>query len=219
DGLAAATEAFKAHLFQNGKAYCFIDIPAEDIVLVQALTAAGFRLTETRLTYYHDQVKTFDYDRFPVRAAEATDIEALRKVASQSRNDYDRYHADVFFAPAQADDYLATYAEACVNGLCDTVLVPAEENLPADAFLAISRLQHDAEELETRMARVVLTAVGPACKGWHVKLVAETLQYAKAQHCDYVLMTTQATNRAVFRTSEKLGFKLGATTHILAAQL
>jgi dTDP-4-amino-4,6-dideoxy-D-galactose acyltransferase len=30
-------------------------------------------------------------------------------------------------------------------------------------------------------------------------------------------MTTQATNRAVFRTSEKLGFKLGNTTHIFAA--
>jgi dTDP-4-amino-4,6-dideoxy-D-galactose acyltransferase len=28
-------------------------------------------------------------------------------------------------------------------------------------------------------------------------------------------MTTQATNHAVFRTAEKLGFRLGATSHVL----
>lgn len=214
--LHQATAKFKAHLAEKGPSYCFIDIPAEDTQLIQALTGNGFRLTETRLTYYHDQLNTFDHLRFPVRAATTTDIPALRKVACEARNDFDRYHADTFFTTEQADEYLATYAEACVKSLCETVLIPNEEGLPTDAFLAISRLQPDAEKLGVNLARVVLTAVGPACKGWHVKLVAETMQYAKSHNCNYLLMTTQATNRAVFRTSEKLGLKLGSTTHILS---
>lgn len=216
ESLTRAVNLFNSHIAKAGSTYCFVDIPAEDILLMQALTAAGFRLTETRLTYYHDQVSTFDYPRFPVRAATQADIMAVKQVASSSRNNYDRYHADSFFTPSQADAYLATYAEACINGLCETVLVPAEEKLPVDAFLAISHLKKDSEALETKLSRVVLTAVGPGCKGWHVKLVAETIQHAKEHNCEYVLMTTQATNRAVFRTSEKVGFKLGNTTHILA---
>jgi dTDP-4-amino-4,6-dideoxy-D-galactose acyltransferase len=217
--LAFAVAGFKAHLASEKPCYCFIDIPAEDILLLQALTANNFRLTETRLTFFHDQVADFHYERFPVRAATEADIPALRKVAAEARNDFDRYHADTFFTPGQADTYLATYAEACVKGLCETVLVPDAPGLPTEAFLAISRLPADAHLLETSLARVVLTAVGSENKGWHVKLVAETLQLAKESNCRYVLMTTQATNRAVFRTSEKLGFRLGNTTHILAITL
>jgi dTDP-4-amino-4,6-dideoxy-D-galactose acyltransferase len=217
--LILAIQHFKTELLNRKANYCIIDIPAEDILLAQALTTSGFRLTETRLTYYHDQVKSFNYDRFKVRAAVQTDIPTLREVAKEARNDYDRYHADVVFTQEQADNYLSTYAEACVNGLSETVLVPAEDNLPVDAFLAISSNKTDNEFLNAKIARVLLTAVGPACKGWHVKLVAETIQYARENNCEYVLMTTQATNHAVFRTSEKLGFKLGNTTHILAINL
>lgn len=211
-----AVAAFKAHLQEKGTGYCFFNLPAEDIFLIQAFNTAGFRLSETRLTFYHDAVAAFDYPRFPVRAAVTADIPLLKEVAVNARNDYDRYHADVSFTREQADAYLATYAEACVNGLAETVLVPAEKDLEPAAFLAISGLAKDAEKLGTSFAQITLTAVSPVCKGWHLKLSAETIQYAKSQHREYVLMTTQATNRAVFRTTEKLGFKLGNTTHILA---
>lgn len=213
-----ASKKFKRHLQDKGKGYCFANIPAEDTFLIQVLTASKFGLIETRLNFYRDELQHFNYQRFPVRSATSADIPLLKKVAATCRNKFDRYHADVHFPEEQADAYLATYAEACVNGLSETVLVPDEKLLEPAAFLAISRLKKDASILNLNLAQITLTAVSPVCKGWHLKLVTETLQYAKTHGCDYVLMTTQATNRAVFRTSEKLGFKLGNTTHILAVK-
>jgi dTDP-4-amino-4,6-dideoxy-D-galactose acyltransferase len=197
--------------------YAFSVVPAEDVRLLQALTGAGWQLVETRLTYYRDQLPAFDYPRYPVRAATADEAVQIGQVAARARNAYDRFHADSWFGNARADAYLARYAENTVAaGLAATVLVPDSSDLPVDSFLAISDLKDDAVALGTQLSRVLLTAVGPANRGWHVKLVAETLQRAKELSCEAVLMTTQATNHAVFRTCEKLGFRLGATSHVLA---
>ena len=151
-----------------------------------------------------------------MRAAGAGEAAHVGQVAATARNAYDRFHADSWFGDARADAYLARYAENTVaNGLATTVLVPAAPDLPVDSFLAISDLRADAVALGTQLSRVLLTAAGPANRGWHVKLVAETLHRAKEMGHEAVLMTTQATNHAVFRTCEKLGFRLGATSHVL----
>jgi dTDP-4-amino-4,6-dideoxy-D-galactose acyltransferase len=152
-----------------------------------------------------------------VRAAAADEAVHIGQVAAAARNAYDRFHADSWFGDARADAYLARYAENTVTaGLAATVLVPDALDLPVDSFLAISDLKDDAAALSTQLSRVLLTAVGPANRGWHVRLVAETLHRAKELGHEAVLMTTQATNHAVFRTCEKLGFRLGATSHVLA---
>lgn len=214
----AATELRQELAARHGADYyAFSVVPAEDVRLLQALTGAGWQLVETRLTYYRDQLPAFDYPRHSVRAATADEAALVGQVAATARNAYDRFHADSWFGDARADAYLARYAENTVAaGLAATVLVPAAPELPVDAFLAISDLKGDAEALGTQLSRVLLTAVGPANRGWHVKLVAETLHRAKALEHEAVLMTTQATNHAVFRTCEKLGFRLGATSHVLA---
>lgn len=197
--------------------YAFIVVPAEDLKLLQALTGAGWQLVETRLTYYRDQLAAFDYPRQAVRVAEASEAAHVGRIAATARNAYDRFHADAWFGEAQADAYLARYAANTVTtALAATVLVPNSPGLPVDSFLAISDLQGDAAALGTSLSRVLLTAVGPANRGWHVRLVAETLHRAKELGHEAVLMTTQATNHAVFRTCEKLGFRLGATSHVLA---
>ena len=49
-----------------------------------------------------------------------------------------------------------------------------------------------------------------------LKLVAETVRRAASRALPQVLMTTQATNGAVFRTCEQLGFRLGSTSHVVA---
>ena len=72
------------------------------------------------------------------------------------------------------------------------------------------------EDSKASCLLVLLTAVGAQNRGWHHKLVAETVRCAAARHVPYVLMTTQATNRAVFRTCEKVGFQPGSTSHVLA---
>ena len=202
---------------RHGAFYAFSVVPAEDIRLLQALTGAGWRLVETRLTYYHDQLSAFDYPRHPVRAAEVEEAAHIGRVAAAARNAYDRFHADAWFGEVRADAYLARYAENTVAaGLAAVVLLPDSSGLPVDSFLAISDLNDDAAALGSRLSRVLLTAVGPANRGWHVKLMAETLHRAKALGHEAVLMTTQSTNHAVFRTCEKLGFRLGATSHVLA---
>ena len=214
----AATELRQQLAVRHGKSYyAFSVVPAEDIRLLQALTGAGWQIVETRLTYYRDQLPAFDYPRHPVRAAKAGEAAHVGQIAATARNTYDRFHADSWFGEVRADAYLARYAENTVAaGLAATVLVPDSPELPVDSFLAISDLQADSADLGTRLSRVLLTAVGPANRGWHVKLVAETLHRAKELEHEAVLMTTQATNHAVFRTCEKLGLRLGATSHVLA---
>ena len=212
----AAVRTWQTRLAAQGDYYCFGEIPTEDTKLLQTLTASGWRLVETRLLFYHDNLAGFEHPRYPVRPARLDEANLVGEISATARNNYDRFHADTWFGEEKADAFLARYASAAVQGYCDTVLVPNEPGLPVDSFLAISDLHGDAEALGIGLSRVVLTAVGPQNRGWHLRLVAETVQRARANAAEYVLMTTQATNRAVFRTSEKLGFKLGGSTHILA---
>ncbi|WP_022824006.1 hypothetical protein [Hymenobacter norwichensis] len=215
-GRVLAVRAWQQQQAATGSFYCFSEVPAEDTALLQTLTASGWRLVETRLQFYHDQVVEFEQPRYPVRLAKLEEAEHIGEIAAAAHNPYDRFHADPWFGEAQADAFLARYASAAVQGYCDAVLIPDEPGLPVDSFLAISDLTADARQLGVGLCRVVLTAVGPQNRGWHLRLVSETIQRAREQGAGYVLMTTQATNRAVFRTCEKLGFKLGGTTHILA---
>lgn len=216
--IAVASTALGLHLASRQEPfYAFCVVPAEDVRLLQGLTASGWRLVETRLTYYRDLLPAFAYERFPVRAAMAGEAALIGQIAASARNPYDRFHADAWFGEARADAYLAHYGEnTVVANLAATVLVPDGAGQPVDSFLAISDLASDAAALETKLSRVLLTAVGPQNRGWHVKLMAETLQRAKALKQEAVLMTTQATNHAVFRSCEKLGFRLGATGHVLS---
>ena len=215
-GRVAAVRAWQQNLAVAGSFYCFSEIPVEDTALLQTLTASGWRLIETRLLFYHDQVADFKQPRYAVRGAQPVEAAHIGQIAATARNPYDRFHADPWFGETRADAFLACYASAAVEGYCDTVLVPDEPGLLVDSFLAISDLSEDARRLGVGLSRVVLTAVGPQNRGWHMRLVAETVHRAREQGARYVLMTTQATNRAVFRSCEKLGFHLGGSTHVLA---
>lgn len=211
-----AVKAFESELAAKGSYYCFSEVPCEDVLLLQTLTASGWRLIESRLLYYRDSLHTFDEARYPVRLATMEEQAHIAQIAADSRNEYDRFHADPWFGEEKADAFLARYASAAVQGYCDAVLVPNKLGLPVDSFLAISDLQTDSAALGVGLSRVVLTAVGPKNKGWHLRLVSEAVHRAREREAQAVLMTTQATNRAVFRTSEKLGFKLGGSSHIIA---
>lgn len=219
--LQAAAAQLRAQLASRGAFYAFSVVPAEDIRLLQALTGAGWSLIETRLTYYHDEVARFEWPRYPVRLAHAAEAEAIGQIAATARNPYDRFHADPWFGPERADAFLARYAAATVVGGCGAtaVLVPDADNLPLDSFLSISDLPTDAAALGVPMGRAMLAAVGPQNRGWYLKLMAESLHRARERGQQYLLANTQATNQVVFRTWSKLGFKLGATAHVLACQL
>jgi dTDP-4-amino-4,6-dideoxy-D-galactose acyltransferase len=211
-----SVRSFENNLALKGDYYCFAEVPCEDIALLQTLTASGWQLIETRLLYYRDNLQGFNEERYPVRLAQENESERIAEISALARNQYDRFHADPWFGNEKADSFLGHYASAAVKGYCDAVLVPDEPNVSVDSFLAISDLRNDSLALGVGLSRVVLTAVGPLNRGWHLKLVSESVHRAREKGDEAILMTTQSTNRAVFRTSEKLGFKLGGSSHVLA---
>ena len=217
DALSKAASELRAELAQRGAYYAFSIVPAEDIQIIQALTQGGWGLIETRLNFYRPTREPLPGQPILVRAARPDEASHLGRVSAHARNAYDRFHADPWFGEERAAAMLTRYAEAAVAGTyADVVLVPAEDGLAVDSFLAIGDTAPDPAIADSGYSRVLLTAVGPENKGWHVKLVAETVRRAAANQLSYVLMTTQATNRAVFRTCEKLSFRLGNTTHVFA---
>ena len=214
--LAAAAHQLRQTLAQRGSFYAFGVVPAEDTKLVQALTGGGWHLVETRLNFYRPTAESIPLPAASVRYAQPPEAAHIGRISALARNDFDRFHADPWFG-SKGDALLTRYAEAAVEGsYADAVLVPDEPGLPVDSFLAIGDTMPSPETDGVGYSRVLLTAVGPANRGWHLKLVAETVRRAAELNLPYVVMTTQATNRAVFRTCEKLGFRLGSTTHVFA---
>lgn len=218
ENLATTTHQFLIDLSaRHSQYYVFAEIPAEDLITLQALGQAGFRLIETRLTYFRDDIDKFTWERrSAVRQATTADIPNLRQVAMQARNLYDRFHADPFFSQTIADEFLATFIENSVNGFADIVLVPnTDENLP-NAFLTGKFMPEQRHLTGVETARMILSAVGESRRGWYIRLIAELSHVFKEKNIKLAYMTTQATNRAVIRVWEKLEYKYGRTTHILA---
>ena len=207
--------------------YVWADLPAEEHIPLQALGMQGFRLVESRLTYYLPDALAHAWpERFPVRRAGLDDIAHLRDVAASARNPGDRYHADPFFGPAVADRYLATYVEESVKGLAELVLVPdpGDPEPPGGFFTATLTVPPVCPlggpqpcDMQVAVGRMPLVAISPERSGWHLRLLAETTRALAERSADVVCMTTQATNKAVIRNCEKLGFRLGRVTHVLAA--
>ncbi len=214
--LREAAAALRRYFAAQGPGYVFSLVPAQDSALLQALTGGGWQLIETRLHYYHDAVASHAHPRYPVRLAAPAEAPTLGRVAAAARNPYDRFHADPWFGPARADAFLARYAEASVQGYADAVLVPDAPGLPLDAFVALRDGHAGPPGPATACSRVLLAAVGPANRGWHLRLVSEALHRARERGYPTALMTTQATNGAVVRAAAKLGFQLGGTSHVLA---
>ena len=214
--LAEVLQKIRAELAaRHGRYYLFGDVPAEDILLMQAAGMAGMRLVETKATYFHDNLTAFSWpERFATRHATAADIPDLRRVAMETRNYFDRYHADPFYTLEGADKYLGTYVENSVKGFADFVAVPALK--PPGAFFTADLIPPAKSALGKMLGHIALVAVEPARRGWHLKLMVEVSYQFAAAGVAVAYMSTQITNRAVIRNCEKLGYRYGRASHILA---
>lgn len=214
--LCEAVRVFNEHFFERAGVYCFIDIPSEDINLLQAFCKAKFKLIETRMSYYLDLTK-FEQQRYSVRQATLEDIPNLRRVASEMRNKFDRFHADPVFDQNKADEFLATFIEESVKGFADYTIVPNEIGTPPDAFLTAKYLKDDWDILGKNVSKMVLSAVSSkTCKGWYKKLISEMAYHLKDLGAEFVFMHPASTNKAVIYTYENLGCRLGQVSHILS---
>lgn len=214
--VAEALTAFRRSLPADATWYVGVEVPSEDTLLLQALSLAGFCLIESRVTYFQMAPFNLPTERYPVRAATADDAENLRHTAATARNDFDRYHADPFFTTAVADAYLGTYAANSARGFADIVVVPGDGS-PPNAFFAgrMESRSHDGHV--QRFGQLTLSAVRPERSGWHLRLVAELTRWFEAHGADGTYMISQTTNRAVIHNVERLGYKLGRTTHFWSA--
>ena len=211
-----AFSKFRAYIgLSFSEYYIFAEVPCEDTGVIAGLTGSGWRLIETRMTYYRDDLQSYTYPkRNPVRNATKSDIEDLRKAAIEAVNYYDRFHADDFFLKKESDDFLAIFIENSVKGFADEVIVPADG--PANAFLTGNYLESPPSLSQKKMGKMVLSAVTGARKGWYVKLIAELSFKFKERGLDTVFMTTQATNRAVLKVWSRHGYQFGRCSHIFS---
>ena len=193
----------------------FAEVPSEDIQALSSLTAAGYSLIETRLTYFNDQIQQFNLNRrYATRQATTDDIAVLTKTAIEAVNIFDRFHADDFFTTNEADRFLAKYTENSVLGFADEVMVPADGI--ANAFLTANYVSSPRCLSNKKIAKMVLSAVATERRGWYVKLIGEMTQKFKEQGIDTAFMTTQSTNRAVLKVWASFGYRFGKSSHILS---
>ncbi len=195
--------------------YLFAEVPSEDTAVVAGMTGSGWRLIETRITCFRDDLQNFDYlTQSDTRKATETDIPELRLAAVQAVNRYDRFHADDFFTTKEADEFLAIFIENSVNGFADEVIVPAIG--PANAFLTGSYLAAPLSLAGRKIGKLPLFAVTPMRRGWGVQLIGALSLKFKERGLDTAFMTTQATNRAVLKMWFHHGYRFGRCTHIFS---
>lgn len=195
--------------------YLFAEVPSEDIDVIAGLSSSGYKLIETRLTYFHDQIQKFESNRrYSVRQADNNDIAKLNSTAVESVNIYDRFHADKFFSESMANDFLAKYIENSVLGYADEVMVPSDGE--ANAFLTANYIKSPRCLSNKKIAKMVLSAVAPERRGWYVKLIGEMTMKFKEKNIEIAFMTTQSTNRAVLKVWNSFGYRFGRCTHIFS---
>lgn len=199
----------------NSEFYIFAEIPCEDTGVVAGMTGAGWRLVETRVTCFRDDLQKFSFPRrSSVRNASLLDISALRKAAVDAVNHYDRFHADDFFSEKESSDFLGIFIENSVKGFADEVIVPSEGE--ANAFLTGNYVVSPLSLSKKRIGKMVLSAVTGERKGWYTRLISELSYKFKDKGLDTVFMTTQATNRAVLKVWAHHGYQFGRCSHIFS---
>lgn len=212
--LVKAILHFKEEVIKDN--YIFIEIPSEDIFVIQALNENLFRLVETRMTYYLD-LENFKNERYSVREATLNDVSNLTRVSSEMVNPFDRFHADICFDEKIADSFLGVFAQESVKGFADYVMIPNEEGIPPDSFLTAKYYKNWWSDIDIKVSKMVLSAVSSETnRGWYIKLISEMAFHLKDIGAKYALMHPASTNKAVIHTYEKLGCKLGKVTHILS---
>ena len=216
DAIAAAFRALRQHIAASEAGfYLFAEVPCEDTGVIAGMGSAAWRLIETRITCFRDDLQKFEpQSRYDVRSAVLDDVPALRTAAIDAVNHFDRFHADDFFTAEESDRFLGTFIENSVKGFADEVIVPLDG--PANAFLTGNYVKSPPSLAQRKIGRMVLSAVSTERRGWYVKLIGELSQKFKERGLDTALMTTQATNRAVLKVWERHGYRFGRCTHIFS---
>ena len=210
--LRKLTTSLQTH---NVKPYLFMEIPSEDLEVLESVSQNGWKMIETRLTFYHPDISLIEMNTLnETRLATIEDIEDLKRTAIDTKNHYDRFHSDSYFFEEEIDRFMGVFIENSVAGREDYVVVP--KHGPANAFFAGSKVEVDKT---ISVGRMTLSAVSPERKGWHMDVTRALCGYFQRDNIQTVVMTTQSTNRAVLANLVKLNFKFGKASHVFSKVL
>lgn len=211
EAISVALKSFLGRFTERGD-YLFITVPCEDLPVLHALSYAGFRLVETRLNYFFPGFIAVEDLKIPARMAVEEDIPVLREIAMSKRNRFDRVHADPAFTDEEADNYLGTFAEQCVRGFADIVMVPDIPGVKPFGFLAANNPE---TIMGVNIAKLVLAAVdNREHKGWLTNLLLGVMYELKKRNTDVLTTITQASNRPAIHVWYNAGFVLGYVNHV-----
>ena len=193
-------------------AYLFMEIPSEDLEMLEATGLGGWKLIETRLTFFHPDCSQFaEAEVDSVRNAGIEDIPMLEQTAAEAINHFDRFHSDSYFSSIDSDRFMRTYIANAVLGREDYTVVP--NTGPANAFFAGSKVRV-SESLS--VGRMSLAAVSTERKGWHINVSRGLLACFHEAGINTAVMTTQSTNRPVLANLSKMNFRFGRASHVFS---
>ena len=137
--------------------FCKINIPSEDLILIQAISSTRFNLIETRLNYVLklDSNVQSQFNKI-IKKSENSDAYYLSNIAKKMSNKYDWIHADPTFSDETANEYLGMFAEESVKGFADIVLQCMNENEIPFGFLAANYPQ---DINDNYISKLVLAAI------------------------------------------------------------
>lgn len=209
---AAAISATLLIAAEQGISYVFSTANAVDLPSIRALSATGFELIETRC-HYHMPLKGPPEQRHATRLATAEDVPSLARAAREMINHYDRFHADPEIPAQDADRLMEQWVRASIlDGFADATLVP---DVPSpEAFCTAKYHQQHWSGWNLKLAQPVLSAVSPRHKGWYVRIISELNEHLRQTGAEHSFLITQATNNAVIRCWEKLGYQFGKCEHV-----
>ena len=195
-----------------GISYVFSVVNAVDLPIIRALCASGFDLIETRC-HYHMPLKSPPEHRHAIRLATAEDVPSLARTAREMVNPFDRFHADPQISAKDADRLMEEWVHASVTrGFADVTVVP--DVASPEAFCTAKYHQQHWTGWGLKLSQPVLSAVSPKHKGWYVHIISELNEHLRQIGAEHSFLITQATNNAVIRCWEKLGYQFGKCEHV-----
>jgi len=199
------------HLPQNS--FCKINVSAEDILLIQAISSTKFNLIETRLNYVikiDPEVKSLLNKK--IQKSNVSDAPYFKSIAKKMRNKFDWIHADPTFSNEIADEYLGRFGAQTLQGLADLVLKCVDEDDKPFGFLATNYPQNICGN---NVSKLVLAAIDNSKqKGLLFTLLNEIIYELKEKNAHFLTTITQAANMPAIKTWEKAGFNLYKITHL-----
>jgi ribosomal protein S18 acetylase RimI-like enzyme len=191
-------------------------VEAADVEATWALTAAGFRLLDTKMTYALDlrgaAAPAADAPGVDVGGAAPAERDALVALAREVFAGYrSRFTADPALPAAARAEFYATWMRNSFEGFADAVLVARLGGQPA-GFCTLKRGGLGG----VRYARIDLVGTAPAARrqGVFDALVAETARRARPDAGALVLVS-KLDNYPVQAALARLGFRLVSAEHAL----